>query len=266
MNHGFCSALLLVVSGLPGCSAVYPEVATPVRAAPSGTALRPPPPADLYFLRFQSATIPAKTRDGRNWDAIGGSAPDPFAKVFVDDKELFRTPVQSNTLEPTWPDAKKENYRVGKSSIVKVELWDANPVNDHPICVRILRDFQADARSGLIDIDCDSGAKMRLVTEPAHAKVGLGMYYEFRTDSVYVTRVAVESPASRIGVKPGDEIVRIQGKEVKGMDEPEARSLINANAPTGVTITLRHSDGGVVDTALKDGPIYPTVDDDIPVD
>src|SRR5262249_19745838 len=143
---------------------------------------------------------------------------------------------------------------------------DSNPINNHPICVKVLPDFAADAREGFIDIDCDSGAKAKLVTEPAHSRIGLGLYYELRTESIYVTRVAEESPAHRVGIKAGDEVVRIQGKDVKGMDEAEARSLINANAPSGLNVTLKHADGSVVDTTLKEGPIYPTSEEDIEVE
>ncbi|HEX3850993.1 MAG TPA: hypothetical protein VHW01_08505, partial [Polyangiaceae bacterium] len=57
------AALLL---SLAACGAVYPELATPVRAA--GTRrLDPPPPDDLVYLKFANAVIPSRTRDGRNW-------------------------------------------------------------------------------------------------------------------------------------------------------------------------------------------------------
>ncbi len=261
------SALLLGLAlGLGGCGAVYPEVSTAVHAPGQGAELRPPPPKDLYFLRFRSAEIPPKTRDGREWDAIGGAAPDPFAKLMINDVELFRTPIQSNTLTPTWPDAAKANYRIPKGSVIKVELWDSNPLNNHPICVKILRDFAQESQIGQVGIECDSGARIVLTTEPAHARVGLGFRYEFRTQSVYVTRVAPESPAARVGLKAGDEITGIEGKPVQKMDEAETRSIINANSPSGLTLSVKRADGSSVEYTLKDGPIYPLLDDDMPIE
>jgi hypothetical protein len=248
------------------CGAVYPEVSTQVRSPKAGAALVPPPPDDLYYLRFSSASIPPKTRDGRAWDAVGGAAPDPFAKLFVDNRELFRTPIQSNTLTPTWPDARKANYRIPKKSVVKIEMWDSNALTNHPICVKVLRDFVSESQAGQIDVECDSGARITLTTEPAHAKLGLGMRYEFRSTSVYVTRVAPESPAARVGLVSGDEIKAIEGKPVDKMDDAEARSLINAHAPTGLQLSVKRADGSLVDYTVKEGPIYPIIDDDIPID
>lgn len=258
--------LVLVPLTSLACTAVYPEVQTPVRPPPAGANLSPAAPDDLFFIRVSGATIPEMTRDGRKWDAVGGSAPDPFVKITANDKEIARTPTQENTLTPTWPDAVRANYRIPHGTVVKVELWDANPINNHPICVRVLRAFREEARSGVIDIDCESGAKISLIAEPAHARVGLGMRYEFRTQSVHVTRVALESPAGRIGLRGGEEITRIQGKEVKTLDELETRSLINANADSGLSLTVKKADGSTQDVSLRSGPIYPVLDDDIPLE
>src|SRR5882724_10724580 len=79
------------------CGAVYPEIGTPVRPAGSRQ-LDPPPPDDMVYLKFARAEIPTRTRDGRQWDSVGGSAPDPFAKLLLEDKEILVTPVQANTL------------------------------------------------------------------------------------------------------------------------------------------------------------------------
>src|SRR3972149_994024 len=89
-----------------GCGTVYPELSTPVRPAAAQADLSPGPPSDLFYIAFESARIPARTRDGRQWDKLGGSAPDPFAIFFLNEAELFRTPIQPTTPEPTWPGPK----------------------------------------------------------------------------------------------------------------------------------------------------------------
>ncbi|HYQ28387.1 MAG TPA: PDZ domain-containing protein [Polyangiaceae bacterium] len=266
--HGFAHAFAmgLLGLGLAGCGAVYPEISTPVRAA--GTRrLEPPPPADLVFLKFANAHIPAHTRDGRQWDSVGGEAPDPFAKLSIEDKELLLTPVQANTLNPTWPNQKVGNYRIPPGVPVRVELWDSNAINNHPICVETIGNLLAEASDEQnLDLRCDSGATIEIVVQPAHAKFGLGLYYELGSDDIHVTRVIVESPAGRAKLTRGDQLVSIQGRPVKGMDAETARSLINANVSTGVTFSVQHMDGSQGEVTLKDGPIYPTIDEEIPVE
>ena len=50
------------------------------------------------------------------------------------------------------------------------------------------------------------------------------------------------------------------------VDEGEARSLINASSPSGLNLTVKKADGSTLDLSVKDGPVYPTLDDDIPLD
>jgi C-terminal processing protease CtpA/Prc len=104
---------------------------------------------------------------------------------------------------------------------------------------------------------------VRLQVEPAHAKVGLGMWYELRNDEVYVTRLLTESPAARAGIKRGDQIVKIEGQDVATMESGRAQSLINSNASVGVKLSVKHADGKVTDLVVKNGPIYPLVDEEL---
>jgi C-terminal processing protease CtpA/Prc len=113
-------------------------------------------------------------------------------------------------------------------------------------------------------IRCDSGAHVRLKVERAHAKLGLGFFYELRSESVAVSRVVPESPAARAGLKKGDVFVEIQGKKVKGMDQGEIKSVINANASTGLSLLVK-DDAGERQVEIKAGPIYPGPGDSIPL-
>lgn len=260
-------SLLVVALGLLGCGAVYPQLETPVRSPPGHVLLTPPPPEDLVFLKFAGALIPTRTRDGRNWDSVGGSLPDAFAKLVVDGKVILETPVQSNSLTPTWPDQRKANYQVRAGATVRVELWDSNPINNHPICVADVRDLHGEVSSEApVQINCNSGAELRLVAEPAHGRLGIGLFYELRREEVVVTRVLKQSPAARAGLTRGDQLLKIQGKSVKAMAEGEAQSQINANAATGVSLLVRKADKSEREITLKEGAIYPMVDEGIAVD
>lgn len=247
---------------LAGCSAVYPELATPVRQVPEGYRFEPPPPADILYVAFTKATIPAQTRDGRAWDSVGGSLPDVVAKLLVDKVAVVVTPVHSNSLQPTWPNQKRGNYRIQPKSEIVVELWDSNPISDRPICLERIRDLhEAAAGERRIEVSCQSGAYVELEVEPAHGSLGMGLSYELRTDEVFVTRVLGESPAARAQLKRGDQIVRIMSEQVRGMDEKRVRSLINANGSTGLALTIRDKSGGERDLTLRDGPIYATLNE-----
>lgn len=235
-----------------------------MRAPPSGRPLAPPPPKNLVFISFESAKIPAKTRDGRQWDSLGGAAPDPFAKLFLNDRELIRTPVQANTLVPTWPDQTKANYRLPEAGNYRLEVWDSNALNNRPICMKTLHDIMEDVGPAPVEIECSSGARVVLRIEPAHARWGLGFAYELRTQgSVAITRVVAESPAARAGLTAGDNVVQIQGKDVAKMDDGEPQSLINANADVGIDLVLKGADGQERKANVREGVIYPVSGDNV---
>ncbi len=255
--------LSFLLGAATGCAAVYPEIAPPMKVPPAGRKLVPPPPPDLLYIDFISAEIPPRTRDGRPWDSLGGSLPDPFAKLIVNDHEIIKTPIQSDTLKPTWPDQKRANYRVLPDSAVRLEVWDSNPLNNHPICIKNLRNFTDQVGPIPVDVDCDSGAHVQIRVEAAHGRWGLGFNYELSASGAAVSHVFPESPAARAGLMDGDDIVEIQGKKVEQMEEGEAQSLVNANAQVGVELVVRGKDGAERHVAIKEGVVYPSVDDGV---
>lgn len=257
-----CGAVLFAVS-IMGCAIIYPEVQTAVRAPQAGQTLDPPPPDDLYFLYFVGASIPPKTPGGLDWP---GGAPDPLAKLIVNGTELIRTPTQGKTREPTWPNQTRQNYRVASGSDVFVEVWDDNPMINKPICRAQVRDLAGLREGGNNEIWCDSGARVRLGVEEAKGLVGLGLYYESRgTDGVRVTRVIENSPASRAGLRGGDRILAINGKDVKKLDGNQVRSAINEKAKTGVKLDVWYQTGKRHVVEIKEGPLYPLPNDEIPL-
>jgi hypothetical protein len=245
---------------LLSCSAVYPELKTPIRPAAGELEA---PPKELCWIAFKSATVPRETRDGRKWDALGGAAPDPYAILFMNGKVLLKTPVQANTLAPTWPDAPAGNVWLHETDKFRVELWDSNPINDHPIGVKDLGAFDEEIKSsGKVDAECDSGASVVLAVEPAHARMGLGFSYELRLHEVFVTQMYDQSPASRAGLKVGDQVMELEGKRVSEMKDGEAMSALNAPHMAGLPIRIRHKDGVEIALTLKEGAIFPLFSED----
>ena len=240
------------------CAAVYPELQTPVRSA-EGHELEAPPKG-LRWIAFKGAEVPPETRDGRKWGGdLGRRAPDPYAALYMNGRLLLKTPAQRGTLVPTWPDGPAGNFRINRYDRFRVELWDSNVLNDHPIGYKEVGSLDEGLdTSGEVEIECNSGARVRLAFEPAHARLGLGLYYELRIGEVFVTRVYEESPAGRAGIKPGDQILALEGKPVSGLKAFEIQSILNTPHMSGLPMKIRHKvDGKEADVTLKEGAIFP---------
>lgn len=250
--------LLVALLGALGCPAVYPELSTRLRAPAPGQVLEPPPPEDLRWIRFRSGRIPERTRDGRPWDQVLGSLPDSYARLLVNGKEVLRTKVQADTLEPSWPDSPGGNFVIKPDDRLRVEMWDSNTLNDKPIGIRDLRITAEQRAQGLIEVELEGGGRVELSFEPAHARVGLGLWYELRTGTVFISRIAPGGPAERAGVQRGDEVLAIGGREVRKMTPNQVRSVFNAVPITGIVLLLKHPTGSTETVTAVEGPIYPT--------
>ena len=252
---GLVSTLTLAAT-LTGCPAVFPELQTRTRPIAPGLTLDPPPPEDVRFLRVASATVPDHTRDGRKWQASGKA--NPYAKVLVNEKELFKTPPQSDTLTPTWPNGPHGNFRIKPEDKMRVELWDSNTMNDVPIGLKELgRVGDLHPFEGKLRIELDEGADMTLVIEPAHAVQGLGLWFELRTTGAGITRLLAGSPAERKGLVAGDDVLKIGDRDANAMSPDELRSAFNAPPMDGLKLLIRHAQGTTTEITVKEGPIYP---------
>ncbi len=254
-------ALSCLVAGLgsvfSGCALLYPERSTPIRGLVSEDRYVPPPPKDVLFVAIKSARIPPKTRDGRSWDKMGGSAPDPYAILFVNDQEIVRTVVVSNSLRPAWPNPSPVNIRIPNKAKVRLEVWDDNALVSHPICSQGIRDIQDVASVGQMEIACDSGASVVLVVEPPKARLGIGLYYEARGKEAVVTRVIDASAAGRAGLQVGDRILSVAGRRILAMESGELEGIFSTQSGVGFSIEVRSPNGEVRKVRLADEPMYP---------
>lgn len=248
---------LLALAALAGCAAVYPELATRTRPIAAGVPLDPAPPSDVRWVKFTSATVPERTRDGRTWQRSGKGA-DPYAKLLINGKEVLKTPVQSNTFTPTWPDGPKGNIKIGADDKLRIELWDSNALNDAPIGMKeIGRPTEEQVLEKRLRVEFDGGGELLMAYEPAHALQGLGLWYELKTEGCNITRMLEGSPAERAGLQPNDEVLEIAGRKVKIMTADEVKSAFNAVPFDGIALMLKHPDGTTLNVKLKEGPIYP---------
>lgn len=247
--------------GLAGCGAFFPELSTRFSEAPQLGAFDPPPPRDRHFVKVTGGKVPPRTRDGRNWDQAFGSLPDPSARVIVNGVELMRTNADADTLEPKWPGSPSGNYRIAAGDKIEVQLWDSNPLNDTPIGTYLatLTPDMLDAQEAVFPMS--GGGEVTVAIQPAKPIWGAGFWYELRNDSAYVTRVIDSSPASREGIKPGDRILSINGKDLDKMSTDEMRSLLGSFPTGGLTLAVHHAGGATMQAVVREGPIYPLVQD-----
>ncbi len=68
---------------------------------------------------------------------------------------------------------------------------------------------------------------------------GLGIEITIRDDILTIIAPIEDTPAFRAGVKPGDQILKIDGQSTKGMSLMKAVSLMRGPKGTEVTLTLR---------------------------
>lgn len=68
---------------------------------------------------------------------------------------------------------------------------------------------------------------------------GLGMTIMMKDDVVTVVAPMEGTPAYRMGLRAGDQIIKIDGKSSRGMSTQEASSLMRGPAGTKVTLTIK---------------------------
>jgi hypothetical protein len=248
-------ALPLIVACFVACQAVYPEFTTATRKPATGVVLDPPAPADVFWLKFKSARLPEKTKDGRGW---GASGPSTYAKLLVNGVEVLRSSVQQDSLEPTWANGPRGNFVLGPEDRLRLELWESGAVSDRIIGGRDIGRLSEDQRMNHeVHLDFDVGTDLSLTIEPAHAMLGLGLSYELQSERCVITKVLAQSDAGRAGLLRGDEVVRIGDATTQSLGADGIRSHFNAVPASGLSVTVLHADGKSATVILKEGPLYP---------
>ncbi|MBN1606065.1 MAG: PDZ domain-containing protein [Polyangiaceae bacterium] len=250
----------LALTAVASCGAVYPELRTSVRDVDEGDVVGGTAPRQMAYIEFERARVPPRAPDGRPWSEAGDELPDPVARLIVDGRTLIETPVEEDTLTPTWPNQRRANYRLRPRSRATVQLLAHGTMNDRLICAKNVGDLRAEAELGRVELVCDNGARIWLLVQPARPKFGLGLFYELRINQVFVSLIVEDSPAGRAGLRVGDEIIALDGKWVRSMDEAQVRSMFNAGAANGLRITVRTA-AGPREVVVKEGPVYLSIDD-----
>lgn len=239
-----------------GCAAVYPAIDTPVRIAPDDVQLDPPPPELLYYVNLKGGTVPPRTRGNEPWDELGNGAPDPYVKLYLDDELLFVTATERDTYSPKWPDAPRKNWVIPKRAVLRVEMWNANPVNDQVICIKQVDRLHEAASDGRLVVECQGGASVEIELRTARPKFGLGFRYEIRQNGAAIREVMEQSPAERVGLERGELIDAVNGQSTRALSAGELQTLVNVHARHGLKLTVRREGEAPREVEIKEGPIY----------
>jgi hypothetical protein len=248
-------ALVLTTLGV-GCAAVYPAIDTPVRVAPDDVQLDPPPPELLFYVGLKGGTVPPRTRGNEPWDELGDGAPDPYVKLYLDNELMFGTSTEQDTFSPKWSDAPRKNWVIPAEAVLRVEMWNANPVNDQVICIKEVDRLHDAVSEGTLVVECEGGASVAIELRTARPKFGLGFRYEIRQNGAAIREVMEQSPAERAGLERGEMIDAVNGQSTRALSAGELQTLVNVHARQGVKLTVRREGEAPREVELKEGPIY----------
>lgn len=77
----------------------------------------------------------------------------------------------------------------------------------------------------------------RYITEGKYN--GIGALFEMIDDKVTVTQLYADSPAAKADLKPGDQILSVDGKSAEGKKEEEVREILKGYPGTEVLLTVK---------------------------
>ncbi len=256
-HRALLTALILGLSLLACSSGTKKQAAWATRLVPAkeGLTLDPPPPAELLWMRPVAAVIPTRTAGGKLWDDVGGW-PDVFVVVLVNDREVMRTEVATDTLKPKWSD-QGGNFEVPSGAVLRVDVFDADALKDIPVgSVRFAPPTREELATGELELDIGRRGLVRLEIGKARAQIGLGFDYMIVKGQLLARQVLEHSPAGRSGMRVGDEIVSIAGKKVKTLTPYGIKSAFNAAPPKGIQVVVLHEGGTTQSMTLAEGPVY----------
>ena len=204
----------------------------------------------MWSIRLVGADLPQFKGAGLPWDS-DGSGPDPYLRLIVNDRVVWESPAQEDTLHPRWNVTLPRNIYVSSSTKFRLELWDRDAASSDPggaytrVGVPESALPEAEARLSL-----DNGGAITIVLGSPRAYRGVGIRYEVRGDGLLVLYVEPFSPAARAGVKAGDLITAIGDSRVERVGGEKAASELSLAGDRGSMLTL--SDGKTERTAQLD--------------
>ncbi|HPJ53276.1 MAG TPA: S41 family peptidase, partial [Flavobacteriales bacterium] len=79
---------------------------------------------------------------------------------------------------------------------------------------------------------------------------GIGALIRRKDDKVYISEPYEGFPSAKAGIWAGDEIYKVDGREVRGMDTDEVSKLLKGQAGTTVEVTMLRGDAAPMEYSL----------------
>lgn len=98
--------------------------------------------------------------------------------------------------------------------------------------------------------------------------VGIGVQYSYINDIATIIRVFKDSPAEKAGLIAGDLLMKVDGKEIVGLDSDTIKEMVIGEEGTNVTITVNRQGEEkdiVVTRGAVDSTVYVYTKDDVVV-
>ncbi len=218
-------------------------------------------PENVWTIRVLEALIPQTKQAGLPWDE-DESGPDPFIRLYVDDRLIWESAPIHNSYSPQWNAAVPRNVLVKRDARFKLEVWDRDtPVSADPIgrlkSLGLPPLAQPDA---IARLTLDTGAILTIVVSPPRAHEGVGILkYEVHNECLYVLEVEERSPAGRAGIRNGDHITGIDGLRVSTLNSTQSATLLSLAAKRGYLLDVADDTGQERKVRLDRGYIWLTM-------
>lgn len=238
-----------------GCA--YPRRETNITPAPPAITEAAKRPEGLWTVRVLTGETPQKKRSGMAWDT-DGTAPDPFLRLYVDERLIWESEVQYDTATPAWNVTLPRNLKVGDDDNFRLEMWDRDTAVDADPMGRLSHtglppNAMPDAQARL---SLEMGTAVEVIVSAPTAYRGVGVHFEVHKDALVVLEVEPLSPAGRAGLKPGDRIVGLGPERVQHMTGQESSSQLSLASERGLALTVADAEGKERQVPLDKEPIW----------
>jgi carboxyl-terminal processing protease len=159
---------------------------------------------------------------------------------------------------PTDPAAKSAQFRlIGQAwDLIHEQYVDRASLDDTTLAyaaIGAVADAIGDTGHTSFETPADLAAEQAVLSGQY---VGIGVALEPSSGGAVVSRVFPDSPASRAGLKAGDLIVAVNGRDVTALTPTDLVGLIEGPAGSAVTLTIRPTAGGKsTDVSITRAPV-----------
>jgi tetratricopeptide (TPR) repeat protein len=138
----------------------------------------------------------------------------------------------------------------GNSVVDELNFWNAIKDSKNAEDFNVyLKKFPNGEFADLAKIRVATLSKSNAVNSPASLggiRGGIGIQFEMRDNRALIKQVDPKGPAALSGIKPQDEIVKVDGRDTSHMTQEEIAAAVRGMIGTQVTLTIRSGEASEV--------------------